>query len=181
MAAAAEHLGVRFNADLRAADPHAVDEFIDSDLRRVRLTWEDLRVTDHLRDLGEEVWQGLLALEKDPGDESATGLLDQARASYRELHGQALAITHDARMTALAEARAQVRRSTRRRMAAQTRTTDRLRVAAGQGQPPPEPSDPARDLTLGQVGGSSSSTVMLGERTRSRANGARDRACGARS
>lgn len=120
MATAAERLDLRFNANLSGDDAHPVDDFIDSDLRRVRLTWDDLRVPDHLRDLAEEVWQGLLALEKDPADEVALTGLDHARGAYREIHDQALAITHHARSAELAGARAKARHNTRRRLAAHT-------------------------------------------------------------
>ncbi len=121
MGVAADRLELRFNTDLADGSPHPVDDFIDSDLRRVRLTWDDLHVPGDLRDLADHVWQGLLALAKDPDDVASLQLLDEARATYHEIHSQAMALTHDARAAAVRQARMEARQATRRKLAAQAR------------------------------------------------------------
>lgn len=110
MVASAERLDLRYDADLSTGEHHPVDDFIDGDLRRVRLTWDDLHVPAYLKDLGEEVWQALLLLAADPEDGAAKVRLDVARDTYRETHDQAMALTHDARASEVKRVRATARR-----------------------------------------------------------------------
>ena len=53
-----------------ANDIRKVHQFIDPDLRRVQLTWDDVDVPARLRDIAEESWQ---ALNKLADDVTATG------------------------------------------------------------------------------------------------------------
>lgn len=118
MASVEERLGLRYT-DIGSLNPHPVDDFIDSNLRRVRLTWDDLDVPEYLRDLAEEIWQGLLVLSEDPMDSAATAALDGLRSAYHEVHSQALALTQDARVSAIRKARQQTRRAVRQELTEQ--------------------------------------------------------------
>ena len=51
-----------------ANDIRKVHQFIDPDLRRVQLTWDDVDVPARLRDIAEESWQALNKLADDGGD-----------------------------------------------------------------------------------------------------------------
>ena len=77
------------------ADPHPVDEFIDPNLRRIRVDWEDVNVPGQLRDIGEQAWKALSGLAD--GD-TATGVeaVDEVRREYAALQADALALSrHD--------------------------------------------------------------------------------------
>lgn len=87
----------------------AVDDFIDPDLSRHRLSWEDLPVPDDLRDVADEVWSGLVSLadgtdgaegnETGGSDRAAdehTEIFDAARSRYDALYDFARALVHDA-------------------------------------------------------------------------------------
>ena len=76
-------------------EPHELDEWLDPDLRRSQLTWDDLAVPARLRELAEEAWQALLALVADPADGGATARLDQVRSAYAELYDESFALARD--------------------------------------------------------------------------------------
>jgi hypothetical protein len=81
------------------AAPHPVDEFIDPDLSRHRLTWDDIAVPDDLREIADEVWAGLSTLAdgtEGSGAEAASARLDEARARYDALYDAARHLVHDA-------------------------------------------------------------------------------------
>lgn len=75
-------------------DPHPVDEFIDPDLRRIRIDWDDLDVPDALREVGERAWQVLsrLAVEG-PDDADALADVDTVGEEYAALFADASALT----------------------------------------------------------------------------------------
>jgi hypothetical protein len=90
-----------------ANDIRKVHQFIDPDLRRVQLTWDDVEVPARLRDIAEESWQCLNKLADggvdgggDRPDVHAT--LDEMRAAYASFYEEAEAI---ASSTALASRR----------------------------------------------------------------------------
>jgi hypothetical protein len=122
MAGVEEGLGLSFT-DINSLNQHPVDDFIDSDLRRVRLTWDDLDVPGHLRDLADQAWEGLLTLCHDPTDPAAMATLDEVRSAYHKVHSQALAMTHDATVSAIRRARQQTRRRVLQEMAEQAKDT----------------------------------------------------------
>lgn len=95
MTGVGRHLDLTFNSDLGAGEPHEVDDFIDVTLRRAQVTWADLDIPDGLRDLAENVWQGLDALSSDPADAEAMARLDKLRESYATMHAQSAALVHD--------------------------------------------------------------------------------------
>ncbi|WP_370248405.1 sulfotransferase family protein [Nocardioides sp.] len=78
----------------QANDIRAVHSFIDPNLRRVQLTWDDLEVPARLREIAEEAWQHLDRLADPDGDVPAVhDVLDQLRAAYGTLYDEAEAIS----------------------------------------------------------------------------------------
>lgn len=87
----------------QANDIRAVHAFIDPNLRRVQLTWDDIEVPRRLREVAEESWQHLNLLAEPDGDQPAVhDTLDDLRAAYLELYSEAEAISQS---TALASYR----------------------------------------------------------------------------
>jgi hypothetical protein len=86
-----------------ANDIRAVHQFIDPDLRRVQLTWDDIEVPARLRDIAEESWQALNKLADEGGDRpDVHATLDEMRAAYASFYEEAEAV---ASSTALAARR----------------------------------------------------------------------------
>jgi hypothetical protein len=95
-----DDLGLRYDVDVAAGDPSAVDEFIDPGLRRHHVTWDDLQVPDLLREIAEQVWHDLLALQAAHADEPAASAdLDEQSERYRRLFAASADIAHDALQT----------------------------------------------------------------------------------
>lgn len=126
MARVRDDLGLVYNSDLDPDQPHPVDEFVDPDLRRVRVTWDDLDVPADLRELAQATWEDLLRL-RDGDEASAAEHLDEIALHYEQLFTDSVAIAHDAvegnartaRTEGAAEARKKIRRA-RRKAAAET-------------------------------------------------------------
>ncbi|UPK77002.1 sulfotransferase family protein [Nocardioidaceae bacterium SCSIO 66511] len=111
-------LGIDYDSDLDDTSAHAVDEFIDPDLRRVQVTWDDVDVDGPLRDLAEDVWQvlGVLA-DSDGGDDAdASEQLDELGARYAGLLRDAKAMSHDATEQSVKKAKDTAVRQERRRV-----------------------------------------------------------------
>ena len=53
---AAEELGLGIRHGLPPEGVAEVDEFIDPDLHRIKVTWDDLDIPETLKELAEEVW-----------------------------------------------------------------------------------------------------------------------------
>ena len=107
VAKVADELGLTYEGDLTPGVHHAVDDFIDPDLRRVRVTWDDLEVPAELQEIAQGVWDALMVLFDAGGqDEAASATLDELGARYERLFFDAAAISHDALEEAAAEARA---------------------------------------------------------------------------
>ena len=69
-----------------ANDIRKVHQFIDPDLRRVQLTWDDVEVPARLRDIAEESWQALNKLADEGGDRpDVHATLDEMRAAYADV------------------------------------------------------------------------------------------------
>lgn len=119
--------------------PHPVDDFIDPDLHRVRVEWEDVDVPAGLRDVAEDAWQALggLAVPVDPPT-AATGAapdarrrVEEVRAAYQQLWDDATALQGHAVRRLEARARKQGRRQLRKELRAQetpSPTDERARV-----------------------------------------------------
>jgi hypothetical protein len=102
----ADELGLVYDADPADGQPSPVDDFIDPDLRRHQVTWEDLQIPDELRELAQEVWDDLMLLADRGGhDPEVSADLDRAAGRFDRLLDQAAAISHDAMEEAVDEAR----------------------------------------------------------------------------
>ena len=88
-------LGLDLNADLDSSDHHAVDDFIDSGLRRSETTWDSVDLPDTLRAVAEGTWEQLNRLADDPGDASAGAALERLQRDYDKVHDHAVAIALD--------------------------------------------------------------------------------------
>ena len=87
-----------------ANDVRAVHSFIDPNLRRVQLTWDDIAVPRRLQDLAEETWQVLNTLAEPEGDTpAAQETLDQLRAAYGEMYDEAEALSSSTALAARRE------------------------------------------------------------------------------
>jgi hypothetical protein len=74
-----------------------VDDFIDPDLRRHAVTWDDLEIPEALRTLAQAVWDDLLVLQAGHGaDADASADLDVQSERYQEVFRTAADISHDA-------------------------------------------------------------------------------------
>ena len=118
-------------AAIPASGANAVDDFIDPDLSRHRLTWADLTVPDDLRGVADQVWAGLTALAD--SEKGSDEILDRARGRYDELYDVARALAHDAiaaEATLARRAGARAARKQNRRQPAQTAPRSRVRALA---------------------------------------------------
>ena len=69
------------------------DAFVDPSLHRNRIGWDELDVSDRVRELADGVWDQLLGLTRSGGDgPAATALFDTGRSRYQALYGEAEAI-----------------------------------------------------------------------------------------
>lgn len=127
---AASALHLQFTSDITARR-HPIDKFIDSDLRRVRATWQDRAVPTWLRDLADEAWSLLSGAEGSLQDPSIQRALDDLAARYTRDFSEAIALSRDHTRAAARRARRQARR----------RVTEEL---TGSGQPTGG-NAPARD------------------------------------
>lgn len=114
-----EILDLAYDDDLEPDHRNAVDDFIDSNLRRAQVSWTDLDVPSDLRDIAEAVWANLDRLCKDPADAAAMESNDRLAVEYRDMHGYAVALTQDYMNHRIDQVRAQVRRRTLREVRAQ--------------------------------------------------------------
>ena len=89
-----EQLDLASVKNATANDIRMVYNFIDPDLRRVQLTWDDLDVPGRLRELAEESWQALNKLADRGGDTpDVQATLDELRTAYSFYYEEAEALT----------------------------------------------------------------------------------------
>lgn len=120
-------LGLRYEVELDR-EPHPVDDFVDPDLRRVRVSWDQLDVPDELSELAEQVWQNLCVLAGAGGrDGDASQALEDLRHRHERLLESASAMSYDAINSAAGEARAAGAKEGRRKL------RQRLRAERGEG------------------------------------------------
>jgi hypothetical protein len=142
VAKVADELDLELVGDLAPGTHHAVDDFIDPDLRRVRVTWEDLSIPRELEDIAEETWGALTDLASPGADvDDACARLDALSARYERLFVDSSAICHDALEEAAADARADERRR------------------ADQARERPAPPEEGEDRRIRDVGGRELLTV----------------------
>ena len=87
-------LDLRYDGDLTQGH-HPIDDFLDSDLRSSRLTWDDLNVPASLRVMAQTVWDLLVHMVDQPGDQAAMEQLDDIRSGYNEMYEYAIATVYD--------------------------------------------------------------------------------------
>lgn len=90
-----DRLGVELGADLDGSDHHAVDDFIDTGLRRSETTWDAIEVPPTLREIAEATWTQVNALAGDPDDVTAVSELERLQRDYATLHDHAVGIALD--------------------------------------------------------------------------------------
>ncbi|HET7303022.1 MAG TPA: hypothetical protein VFJ12_00560 [Segeticoccus sp.] len=115
---------------------HPVDDFIDVDLRRVRLTWDDVEVPDWLKEVAERTWKLISGERGDFSDPELQGELDELRARYDQLYADSVALARDE----IRAAERRARRETRRTVNAEWR--EKLGEAAPEVKATPRPAQP---------------------------------------
>ena len=90
-----EQLKLDYTEPIVPGQPHAIDDFLDSGMRRSEVTWDDISVPAWLRDLTEEVWQLLGQLVDDPHDVDVTTRLDEIHGQYVAAYTDAMALVYD--------------------------------------------------------------------------------------
>jgi len=116
-------------ADMPESGAQAVDDFIDPELSRHRLTWADFTVPHDLRGVADEVWSGLAALAD--GDEPwAEETLDNARGRYDAMYDAARALVQDAIAAEATLARRAGARAARKQTRSQPSDGSRSRARA---------------------------------------------------
>jgi hypothetical protein len=146
-------------------EPHEVDEFIDSGLRRhAAVTWSDLEVPADLQAVAEATWEDLARLADHHGaDPEIEADLDRQAERYDLVVAQAAGISYDLIQEARADGRRQGADGVRREMAAKATT----RPTASR-EPPARPT--ISEMPVGQVGGRDLLKVVAG-RLRRKATG----------
>lgn len=108
-----ERFGLTAVTDTKTNNMRAVHNFIDPDLRRVNLTWDDVPVPHRIREIADGTWDALNKLADSPDEvPELYEVLDELRSQYRSLYEEAAAI-------AQSSAAADRRRATTRTKAAQ--------------------------------------------------------------
>lgn len=147
LAGLGQDLGLTYDVDVATDAPSPVDDFIDPDLRRHRVTWDDLEVPADLREVAQRIWEGLDVLADHHGvDEAVSADLDALSTRYDRLLAGATAISHDAIEEVRREARAAGAREARKearaaapaavadRTIGETGSKDLLQVVAGRAR-----------------------------------------------
>ena len=79
-------LDLGIGTDLRERFP-SVDEFVDPNLHRHRVSWDEFEMPSAVRDMAESVWQELQPLADPDGDTPEMhAKLDRARDAYKDLY-----------------------------------------------------------------------------------------------
>lgn len=83
-----------------------MDDFIDPDLRRHRVTWQELDLPEYLQSMAEQVWDLLQVLAEHGGvDEESSKRLDEIATSYAGVLNDAIGISQDAVLELIEDAR----------------------------------------------------------------------------
>lgn len=127
-------LQIEVNTDLSAREEHTVDDFIEPSMRKSQLSWDDIRVPAHLRDMAEEVWQLLGALVAEPKQPEAMARLDEIHEDYKRMYAEALALTFDSHKATRVLAARKARQAQKAKLQQLRRKVDQLEATA---QPSP--------------------------------------------
>ncbi len=116
MSRAGSDLGVELGDIPGAGVAHPVDDFIDPQLSRHRLTWSDVDVPPDLAEVATAVWDSCERLADGHGSEpGAEADLDATRARYAEMYLAAQQLAHDSTEAKVTAARRAERRKARRK------------------------------------------------------------------
>jgi hypothetical protein len=125
-----EDLGLHYDVDLASGEPSPVDEFIDPDLRRHRVTWDELQIPAELQDVAQQIWDALEVLADAHGDDaSASARIAEQGERFARLFADSAAISHDAMEEARAQARRAGAKAARERIASDAAEAGRTRPA----------------------------------------------------
>jgi len=87
-----------------AQDLRKVHSFIDPSLRRVQLTWDDVKVPARLQEIAQETWVGLDRMaEKDGDTPEVRATLDELREAYVDYYTEAELLTQSTAASARME------------------------------------------------------------------------------
>ena len=112
-----DDLGLAYNTDVASTQHHEVDDFIEPDLRRVRVSWDDLEVPAELRAVAQAPWETLVLLAHNHGvHDAASSALDVLAERYARLVDDAQALSYDAIESAAAQGRAEGAQKARQKM-----------------------------------------------------------------
>ena len=93
-----------------ANDIRKVHQFIDPNLRRVQLTWDDVDVPARLREIAEETWQHLdRVVDPEQDDATTHAVFDELRSAYATFYGECEAVAQSSVIAAKREGAAQRR------------------------------------------------------------------------
>jgi hypothetical protein len=149
----AQDLGLTYNVDVAAGEASPVDGFIDPDLRRHAVTFDDLEVPEQLVSIAEAIWTDLQALRAGHGDDAAASAdLDAQADRYARLYADSADIAHDAVET--------------ERMKAQARAEALAEQAHDPEPPRPVPGGGVESRPVGEVGGRDLLRVIAGRARR---------------
>ncbi len=112
-----DDLGLAYNTDVASTQHHEVDDFIEPDLRRVRVSWDDLEVPAELRAVAPAPWENReLLADHHGGHDAASSALDVLAERYARLVDDAQALSYDAIESAAAQGRAEGAQKARQKM-----------------------------------------------------------------
>jgi hypothetical protein len=98
--------GLELDSDLEPGTPHAVDDFIDVDLRRHEPSWAGWDVPDELIELADGTFDALSRLANLGGHDAETeATLDALAERYAQLYRLSRAVAYDASTARAAEAK----------------------------------------------------------------------------
>ncbi|QLQ09602.1 MAG: hypothetical protein HZY75_03395 [Nocardioidaceae bacterium] len=101
-----DEFDLRYATNVEPGTHHAVDDFIDPDLRRHRVTWQELDLPEYLQSMAEQVWDLLQVLAEHGGvDEESSKRLDEIATSYAGVLNDAIGISQDAVLELIEDAR----------------------------------------------------------------------------
>ena len=143
-------LGLTFDTDVTSREPHEVDGFIDPDLRRHSVTWDELEVPTDLQEVAEATWVDLGRLSDRHGaDTEAEADLDQQSVRYDLIVAQAAAISYDLIQEARTDGKREGASNARKKAAAKKVSAP---APAPKPKPPPRPKT-VDEMPVGEVGG----------------------------
>jgi hypothetical protein len=118
-------------ATVPEGEAHPVDEFIDPQLSRHRLTWDDVPVLPELTAVADQIWAACERLADAGGsDTEAEAAMDAAGDRYGAMYRAAVQLAQDATTAAANDARREGRREGRKKARAEAVVEERAQRAS---------------------------------------------------